>query len=299
MWERRYGFPKPGRDDNGERQYTVADVGKLRAIKRLMDVGMRPGKIIDAVAARAERDGRRADAAAPRRARAGARARRADDAAEPRRDVAAAHAGQPADAAGPAEVRAGDDHAAQSRGRRRLDARRAAGLRGAPVHGAAAGRAAHGDQRVPAADRHSARAADDVSQRAARTRPADGRGDAGARGRAVHLARPADAARGHPPRGGRAQGAHRRAVVLRGVSGAPGERRPGDAAPAAAAAGHAVGRRRDDAARAQDHARRRADSRPGVDHQRAAQLALALRSPPSGARCASAGPARASSVRSD
>ena len=46
MWERRYGFPKPGRDDNGERQYTTADIGKLRAIKRLMDVGMRPGKII-------------------------------------------------------------------------------------------------------------------------------------------------------------------------------------------------------------------------------------------------------------
>lgn len=46
MWERRYGFPKPGRDENGERQYTVAEIGKLRAIKRLMDVGMRPGKII-------------------------------------------------------------------------------------------------------------------------------------------------------------------------------------------------------------------------------------------------------------
>jgi len=46
MWERRYGFPKPGRDDNGERQYTIADVGKLRAMKRLMDVGLRPGKII-------------------------------------------------------------------------------------------------------------------------------------------------------------------------------------------------------------------------------------------------------------
>ena len=46
MWERRYGFPKPGRDDNGERQYTPADVGKLRAMKRLMDVGLRPGKII-------------------------------------------------------------------------------------------------------------------------------------------------------------------------------------------------------------------------------------------------------------
>jgi len=46
MWERRYGFPKPGRDDNGERQYASADVGKLRAMKRLMDVGLRPGKII-------------------------------------------------------------------------------------------------------------------------------------------------------------------------------------------------------------------------------------------------------------
>jgi DNA-binding transcriptional MerR regulator/methylmalonyl-CoA mutase cobalamin-binding subunit len=46
MWERRYGFPKPGRDDNGERQYTPGDIGKLRAMKRLMDVGLRPGKII-------------------------------------------------------------------------------------------------------------------------------------------------------------------------------------------------------------------------------------------------------------
>ena len=46
MWERRYGYPKPDRDDNGERQYTPADIGKLRAMKRLMDVGLRPGKII-------------------------------------------------------------------------------------------------------------------------------------------------------------------------------------------------------------------------------------------------------------
>ncbi|MBL0289350.1 MAG: MerR family transcriptional regulator [Betaproteobacteria bacterium] len=46
MWERRYGFPKPQRDDNGERQYTAAEIAKLHAIKRLMDVGMRPGKII-------------------------------------------------------------------------------------------------------------------------------------------------------------------------------------------------------------------------------------------------------------
>jgi DNA-binding transcriptional MerR regulator/methylmalonyl-CoA mutase cobalamin-binding subunit len=48
MWERRYGFPKPGRDENGERQYSVGEVAKLRAIKRLMDVGMRPGKIVGA-----------------------------------------------------------------------------------------------------------------------------------------------------------------------------------------------------------------------------------------------------------
>ena len=46
MWERRYAFPKPRRDENGERQYSIAEVGKLRSIKRLMDIGMRPGKII-------------------------------------------------------------------------------------------------------------------------------------------------------------------------------------------------------------------------------------------------------------
>jgi MerR family transcriptional regulator, light-induced transcriptional regulator len=46
MWERRYGFPKPGRDENGEREYSAADIGKLRAVKRLMDIGLRPGKII-------------------------------------------------------------------------------------------------------------------------------------------------------------------------------------------------------------------------------------------------------------
>jgi len=46
MWERRYGFPKPARDENGEREYTPATIAKLRAIKRLMDVGMRPGKLM-------------------------------------------------------------------------------------------------------------------------------------------------------------------------------------------------------------------------------------------------------------
>ena len=46
MWERRYGFPRPSRDGNGERQYSAPEIAKLRAIKRLMDVGLRPGKII-------------------------------------------------------------------------------------------------------------------------------------------------------------------------------------------------------------------------------------------------------------
>ncbi len=46
MWERRYTFPKPQRDPNGERAYTPGEVEKLRLIKRLMDRGYRPGKII-------------------------------------------------------------------------------------------------------------------------------------------------------------------------------------------------------------------------------------------------------------
>lgn len=47
MWERRYGFPDPRRDDNAERQYAPDQVAKLRAIKRLMDSGMRPGKLME------------------------------------------------------------------------------------------------------------------------------------------------------------------------------------------------------------------------------------------------------------
>ncbi|MGH8714909.1 MAG: MerR family transcriptional regulator [Casimicrobiaceae bacterium] len=46
MWERRYGFPDPVRDDNAERLYPPDQVAKLRAIKRLMDTGMRPGKLM-------------------------------------------------------------------------------------------------------------------------------------------------------------------------------------------------------------------------------------------------------------
>jgi MerR family transcriptional regulator, light-induced transcriptional regulator len=47
MWERRYGFPMPLRDANGERAYPTDQVEKLRIIKRLLDRGHRPGKVIE------------------------------------------------------------------------------------------------------------------------------------------------------------------------------------------------------------------------------------------------------------
>ena len=46
MWERRYGFPVPERDAQGDRIYPMAQVAKLRLLRRLIDFGFRPGKII-------------------------------------------------------------------------------------------------------------------------------------------------------------------------------------------------------------------------------------------------------------
>jgi DNA-binding transcriptional MerR regulator/methylmalonyl-CoA mutase cobalamin-binding subunit len=46
VWERRYGFPKPDRDATGERHYAPDQVARLRVIRRLMDAGMRPGRLI-------------------------------------------------------------------------------------------------------------------------------------------------------------------------------------------------------------------------------------------------------------
>ncbi|HXD08278.1 MAG TPA: MerR family transcriptional regulator [Burkholderiaceae bacterium] len=46
VWERRYGFPNPQRDASGERAYPLEQVEKLRVIKRLMDAGHRPGRIV-------------------------------------------------------------------------------------------------------------------------------------------------------------------------------------------------------------------------------------------------------------
>ncbi len=46
VWERRYGFPMPLRDAYGERAYALDQIEKLRVIKRLLDNGHRPGRIV-------------------------------------------------------------------------------------------------------------------------------------------------------------------------------------------------------------------------------------------------------------
>lgn len=46
IWERRYHFPQPERDRFGERTYSLAQVEKLRLLKRLLALGLRPGKIV-------------------------------------------------------------------------------------------------------------------------------------------------------------------------------------------------------------------------------------------------------------
>ena len=45
IWERRYGFPVPGRDARGHRSYSAKQVEQLRVVKKLQDLGQRPGKI--------------------------------------------------------------------------------------------------------------------------------------------------------------------------------------------------------------------------------------------------------------
>lgn len=46
VWERRYGFPIPERDAIGERSYPLDQVEKLRIVKRLLDAGHRPGRMV-------------------------------------------------------------------------------------------------------------------------------------------------------------------------------------------------------------------------------------------------------------
>ncbi len=46
VWERRYGFPKPARDRAGDRAYPPDQVARLRRIKRLVDAGLRPARVV-------------------------------------------------------------------------------------------------------------------------------------------------------------------------------------------------------------------------------------------------------------
>jgi DNA-binding transcriptional MerR regulator len=48
VWERRYGFPQPLRDPHGDRRYPAQQVEKLKVLKRLLEQGYRPGRIIAA-----------------------------------------------------------------------------------------------------------------------------------------------------------------------------------------------------------------------------------------------------------
>ena len=46
VWERRYGFPNPLRDHHDERLYPADQVATLRLLRRLVDAGHRPGKVV-------------------------------------------------------------------------------------------------------------------------------------------------------------------------------------------------------------------------------------------------------------
>lgn len=46
VWERRYGFPEPVRNDKGERIYSDAQLRRLQRVRRLLDQGLRPGKLL-------------------------------------------------------------------------------------------------------------------------------------------------------------------------------------------------------------------------------------------------------------
>jgi len=46
VWERRYGFPEPVRNAKGERVYPEIQLRRLQRIRRLLDRGIRPGKLL-------------------------------------------------------------------------------------------------------------------------------------------------------------------------------------------------------------------------------------------------------------
>jgi hypothetical protein len=46
MWQRRYGFPAPARDANGDRVYPAEQVARLKLIKELLSEGWRAGAVV-------------------------------------------------------------------------------------------------------------------------------------------------------------------------------------------------------------------------------------------------------------
>lgn len=46
VWERRYGFPAPERDANGDRVYDKEQLQRLLLIRRLLDSGHRPSEVV-------------------------------------------------------------------------------------------------------------------------------------------------------------------------------------------------------------------------------------------------------------
>ena len=46
VWERRYGFPRPVRNEKGERSYPEDQLRRLQRTRRLLDRGIRPGKLL-------------------------------------------------------------------------------------------------------------------------------------------------------------------------------------------------------------------------------------------------------------
>jgi DNA-binding transcriptional MerR regulator/methylmalonyl-CoA mutase cobalamin-binding subunit len=90
IWERRYGFPQPGRDARGERAYPADQVEQLRQMRRLTEQGWRPAELL-ARGADAIRLLAAPAAAAPRRSRSASRLielLRSHDAAAVRRELA-------------------------------------------------------------------------------------------------------------------------------------------------------------------------------------------------------------------
>lgn len=47
VWERRYGFPTPLRDSQGDRLYTYSEIEKLNMLRSLMEQGFRISKIVE------------------------------------------------------------------------------------------------------------------------------------------------------------------------------------------------------------------------------------------------------------